>query len=84
MESRAKVSAQTAQRILVRSVNWLGDVVMTLPALHAIRRAYPNAHLAILARPELTSFFDGAAWVDETMALPARPSLRSRWNLARK
>ena len=31
------------RRILVKEVNWLGDLVMSLPALRAIRRAWPDA-----------------------------------------
>src|SRR5260370_2949161 len=55
------------RRILVKEVNWLGDVVMSLPALRAIRRAWPDAHLAVLVKRELASFFDGAAWLDEVI-----------------
>ncbi|MGB0059390.1 lipopolysaccharide heptosyltransferase II [Candidatus Binatus sp.] len=55
------------QRILVKEVNWLGDVVMSLPALRAIRRAWPRAHLAVLIKQELASFFDGARWIDEVI-----------------
>jgi heptosyltransferase-2 len=55
------------RRILVKEVNWLGDVVMSLPALRAIRRAWPDAHLAVLIKQELASFFDGAAWLDEVI-----------------
>lgn len=56
-----------AARIVVKEVNWLGDVVMSLPALRAVRRAYPSAHLAVLVKQELASFFDGSAWVDEVI-----------------
>ncbi|HYB89652.1 MAG TPA: lipopolysaccharide heptosyltransferase II [Candidatus Binataceae bacterium] len=55
------------RRILVKETNWLGDIVMSLPALRAIRRAWPDAHLAILIRQELSSFFDGAGWLDEVI-----------------
>jgi heptosyltransferase-2 len=55
------------QRILVKEVNWLGDIVMSLPALRAIRRAWPDAHLAVLVKSELASFFDGAGWLDEVI-----------------
>ncbi len=54
-------------RILIKAVNWLGDVVMTLPAMRAVRRAFPEAHLAILIKKELASFFDGADWIDEVI-----------------
>src|SRR3954467_6527766 len=53
------------QRILVKEVNWLGDVVMSLPALRAVRTSFPNAHMSVLIKAELASFFDGAEWIDE-------------------
>ncbi len=59
-------------RILVREVNWLGDIVMSLPALRAIRKAFPKAHLSVLVKKELASFFDGAAWIDEVIPLKIR------------
>ena len=59
--------ANAPARILVKEVNWLGDVVMSLPALHAIRNAFPKAHLSVLIKKELASFFDGARWIDEVI-----------------
>jgi heptosyltransferase II len=53
------------QRVLVKEVNWLGDLVMSLPALKAVRRAFPHARLSVLIKSELASFFDGAEWLDE-------------------
>ena len=38
-------------RILVRVPNWVGDTVMCLPALRALRAALPQAELVLLARP---------------------------------
>ena len=40
-------------RLVVRMPNWLGDVVMALPALAAIRAAYPDVFLAVAAIPSL-------------------------------
>jgi heptosyltransferase-2 len=54
-------------RIVVKVVNWLGDLVMSGPALHAIHDTFPGAHLAVLVRRELASFFDGAMWVNEVI-----------------
>ena len=67
--SRAITSriAPAPKRILIKAVNWLGDIVMTLPAMRAVRRACPDAHLAILIKKELASFFDGANWIDEVI-----------------
>jgi heptosyltransferase II len=37
-------------KILVRVPNWVGDAVMTLPALRALRAALPEAQVTLLAR----------------------------------
>jgi len=55
------------RRILIKVVNWLGDIVMSMPAMRALRRAFPEAHLAVLVKRELASFFDGEKWVDEVI-----------------
>lgn len=39
------------KKIIVREMNWLGDVLMSLPFLTALREKYLDAHIAILARP---------------------------------
>ncbi len=59
-------------RILVREVNWLGDIVMSLPALRAVRKAFPKARVSVLIKKELASFFDGAAWIDEVIPFKVR------------
>ncbi len=74
--ARARLRPPVAPaRVLVKQVNWLGDLVMSLPALRAVRRAYPAAHLAVLVKEELASFFDGAAWLDEVIAYRVGRSL---------
>src|SRR4030066_1622167 len=39
------------ERLLVRAVNWLGDAVLTTPALGALRAACPQARITIAAKP---------------------------------
>lgn len=38
-------------KIAVRVTNWIGDVIMNLPALEALRAAYPRAEIVAIARP---------------------------------
>ena len=59
------------RRILVREVNWLGDVVMSLPALKAVRHAFPDSKISILIKKELAGFFDGSTWIDECIPFSA-------------
>ncbi len=60
--------AQAPERVLVKEANWLGDIVISLPALKAVRRAFPKARLSVLVKEEFASFFDGARWIDEVIA----------------
>jgi len=47
----------TFERILVRAPNWLGDVVLALPALRDLRRNFPAARLTVLARPWVADLY---------------------------
>lgn len=44
-------------KILVRGVNWIGDAVLTLPAIRSLRKAYPDAHIALLVKPWVHDIF---------------------------
>ena len=44
-------------KILVRATNWVGDAVMSLPALRAIRGRWPQAEIAVLARPWVAELY---------------------------
>src|SRR5260370_31043723 len=61
----AAVLDPAPERILVKEVNSLGDVVMSLPALRAIRRAWPRSPLAVLVKKELAGFLVRAPWRDD-------------------
>src|SRR5687767_2444661 len=55
-------------RILVRGANWVGDAVMTLPALERLRSSFPGAHIALLATPLTIGLFENSPFVDEVIA----------------
>jgi heptosyltransferase II len=63
-------------RVVVKEVNWLGDLVMSLPALRLVRSAYAAASLSVLVREELSGFFDGMDWVDEVIPYSVRGGTR--------
>ncbi len=60
---------KSCRRLLVRAPNWLGDVVMSLPALEAVRRAAPDVHLTLALPGHLAELFAGAADVNETLGV---------------
>jgi heptosyltransferase-2 len=55
------------QSILVRGTNWLGDAVMTTPALQRLRASFPQAQIALLATPRTAELFSAAPFVDEVL-----------------
>ena len=55
------------ERLLVRAPNWIGDVVLSLPALRDLRRAFPGARLSVLARPWVAELYRAVAEVDEVV-----------------
>jgi heptosyltransferase-2 len=44
-------------KILIRATNWVGDAIMALPALRAVRARFPDAGIAILARPYVADIY---------------------------
>jgi heptosyltransferase-2 len=58
-------------RILVRATNWVGDAVMSLPALQALRDRFPKAHIAILARPWVLDLYAREPFADEVIPYTA-------------
>ena len=38
-------------KIMIRATNWVGDAIMALPAIRAVRARFPQAEIAIVARP---------------------------------
>src|SRR6201993_3691396 len=44
-------------KILIRATNWVGDAIMALPALRAVRSRFPEAEIAILARPYVADIY---------------------------
>lgn len=44
-------------KILIRATNWVGDAIMALPALRAVRGKFPEAEIAILARPYVADIY---------------------------
>jgi len=67
-------------KILIRATNWVGDAVMCLPALGAIRERFPGAHIAILAKPWVADLYRRESFADEVILY----NLASRWKMARE
>ena len=68
--------------ILVRATNWVGDAVMSLPALRALRDRFPHARISILAKPWVADLYGREPFCDQLIPYEAG-SLGSKLRAAR-
>jgi heptosyltransferase II len=47
----------SVSRLVIRPPNWLGDALLALPAMSALRAQFPNAHLVVAATPVVAALF---------------------------
>src|SRR5215469_1484455 len=73
----------SVSRVVVRAPNWLGDVVMSLPAVRAVRRIFSHAELTVLARPSVTAFYETESAVSRVIPYPTRSLAEKRGFAAR-
>ncbi|MCX5913548.1 MAG: lipopolysaccharide heptosyltransferase II [Deltaproteobacteria bacterium] len=79
--------SQEIRKVLVRTANWIGDAVMTLPALASIREGLPKRHLAVLTKPWVADLFSNHPMVDEVILYESpgiHEGVRGKWKLARE
>ena len=62
-----QIQAREIKRVVVRGTNWVGDSVMTVPALRALRRVLPDAKITLVVRPGAKGIFTEADFVDEVL-----------------
>jgi lipopolysaccharide heptosyltransferase II len=68
-------------RILIRSSNWLGDAVMSVPAVRAIKNGRPDAQITIAAAAKIAPVWKLVPEVDAIIPLSSPSLLRSVWSI---
>ena len=54
-------------RILVTRTDRIGDVILSLPAIKAIRKAFPDAYIAVMVQPRIDDILKGNPHIDEVI-----------------
>jgi ADP-heptose:LPS heptosyltransferase len=78
-----------AARVCIYRIGNVGDTMCAVPAMRAIRRAYPAAHLTLVTSPGNTGsvgareLLEGASWLDSIVVYHAEgiASPAGRWKL---
>ncbi|HSH15877.1 MAG TPA: lipopolysaccharide heptosyltransferase II [Verrucomicrobiae bacterium] len=69
------------ESILVRGVNWLGDAIMSTPALQRLREARPDARITLLTPEKLKDLWPGHPAIDDVITFKPGESM---FSVARK
>ncbi|MGB7924077.1 MAG: lipopolysaccharide heptosyltransferase II [Pyrinomonadaceae bacterium] len=68
-----KPTAESIKRVVVRGTNWVGDAVMTVPALRELRRVLPDAHITLATRSWSRGLFADADFIDDLLVYDRGP-----------
>jgi heptosyltransferase-2 len=71
----SSLRGESIKRVVVRGTNWVGDSVMTIPALRALRRVLPDANITLVIRPGTKGIFSEADFVDDILVYNRKGAL---------
>ena len=63
---------QYYKNILIVRTDRIGDVVLTTPAIQALRETFPSAKISILVTPQTKSIVEGNPYLDEVIVYDAK------------
>ncbi len=69
---------EVVREVLVRTPNWVGDAIMSLPVLTGLKRLFPLAEITVLAVPRVAPLFAAQPAVAEIIPFP---SGRGKWQV---
>ena len=77
------INTENIKRLLIRSTNWIGDAIMTTPAVRSIRENFPRAHISILAKPWVAPVFENSIHVDTVLIYDGSGRHKGIWGRLR-
>ncbi len=70
--------------IVVRSPNWIGDCIMCLPALRALKAHVPSDNIFLVTKHHLTDVFKNIPEIKEIIPIPGAPGVKESFEIAGK
>ena len=69
----------------MRGTNWVGDAMMTVPALRELRRVLPGAHITLCTRSWAKGIFEDADFLDRILLFDKqKPNFKSLFDQTQK
>lgn len=65
--SKRLIERERIERVVVRGTNWVGDAVLTIPALRELRRVLPRAHITLATRSWAKGLFSDVDFLDDLL-----------------
>lgn len=69
-------------RILVRSPNWIGDCIMSIPAFRVLRRYFPKSIIGVACQNNLGDIFENISEIDQTLTIERSGGLKGFFRTA--
>ena len=68
---------QKTKRILIVSVNWLGDSILATPVFEALKREFPSSHIGVMAVERVRGVFEDNPYIDEVITFNEKGKQKS-------
>jgi heptosyltransferase-2 len=69
------------EKLLVRGVNWLGDAIMTMPAIQRLRERFPRAQVTLLTNEKLADLWQQHSGIDRILTFG---NADTPWSIAQR
>ncbi len=71
MDGSRPLKDQDIHSIILWMPNWIGDVILTLPSVQSLRRAYPKARITAIVKPPSDELLLGHPAINTVLSLPS-------------
>ncbi len=74
------------KNIIIHSPSWVGDTIMSIPSIRAIRNKFPQAHITLIIKKNMASLFQASGFIDDTIYQPqnGKGKLKAEMELRKK
>lgn len=69
------INFDKVRRVLIRGVNWVGDTILTLPAVQAIRDLFPQSNISVLSNEDVSDLWRRFPFIDEVITFKRKKGL---------